>query len=319
MPPASCSPLCLPPGGWGNTQARLFDCKDPGTSIHPTRSVPFLSALHRPLQFVDKPTCSPTAASRSSATALLFGIWFDCWVVKACPSDGPGNEHLTPFLSGSRKERLLPSSPKARHKQTASLPRHVTKSIVSRKLQSAKWSSWALQSWDAREVYIVCCGQAELEQHLARHCTGLNRGAVLDLKCYLKRDNKDSKRNKEAEETKKEFANITEVAWSVWKEMEFKILIRKELMKRYEKDKSRKKQGGQMKWDWEEGKGEREGNSGRSCYTFFCSPAGKIQGKGHETSHAVTLQRVTASSFISCTGKWKLTLSFPMSQGCHVC
>lgn len=86
-------------------------------------------------------TCSPTAASRSSATALLFGVWFHCWIVKWCPSDGPGNEHLTPFLAGSRKEMLLPGSHKARCKQLASLPCQVTKSTASRRLQSAKWSS----------------------------------------------------------------------------------------------------------------------------------------------------------------------------------
>lgn len=38
---------------------------------------------------------------------------------------------------------------------------------------------------------------------MARHCTALNCGAVLDLKSYLKRDNKGNKRNKEAEGAKK--------------------------------------------------------------------------------------------------------------------
>lgn len=47
---------------------------------------------------------------------------------------------------------------------------------------------------------------------MARHGTALNHGAVLDLKSYLKRDNKGNKMNKEAEGTKKEFANMTVVA-----------------------------------------------------------------------------------------------------------
>ena len=34
----------------------------------------------------------------------------------------------------------------------------------------------------------VCRGQAELDLHLARHRTGLNHGAVLNLKSYRERD-----------------------------------------------------------------------------------------------------------------------------------
>lgn len=113
--------------------------------MHPTRSAP--SSLHcidHSLQFVGEPTkrCFPTAASMSPATVLLFGVWFVCCVVKGNPSDGP--EHLTPSPVGSRKERLLPSSHKACHKQLVSPPCQGTKSIAIKRLQSTTMFPLAL-------------------------------------------------------------------------------------------------------------------------------------------------------------------------------
>lgn len=61
-----------------------------------------------------------------------------CCVLKGNPSDGPENEHLTSSPVGSRKERLLPSSHKACHKQLASPPCQGTKSIAIRRLQPTR-------------------------------------------------------------------------------------------------------------------------------------------------------------------------------------
>lgn len=101
--------------------------------------------------------------------------------------------------------------------------------------------------------------------------------------------------------------------------MGFKVSISEELRRSYEKDKSRKRAGEADEMRLRGRQKRKARKLWQVLLHLLCSPADKIQGKAHETSHAAKMQKVTASSFISCTGKPKLTLSFPMTRGCHIC
>ena len=108
---------------------------------HALSHLPFHTALRRALgsvyrrasQEIFPYSCFQVPGTRSVLWSLACLL-----CLKGDPSDGPENVHLTPSPVGSRKDRGLPGSHKALHKQFASPLYLQTKRIAIRRPQAAK-------------------------------------------------------------------------------------------------------------------------------------------------------------------------------------